>query len=774
MHKPYRRALLAALSATTALAGSRIAWAAQATATADATEAAAAGVQDVVVTARKRSEKLQDVPISITALSGATLAQQGVSQIQQLQFEAPSLNVATPNPRQTNISIRGIGNNPAADGLSASVGLYIDGVYLDRPGMANFDLLDVSQVEVLRGPQGTLFGKNTTAGALSVTTQAPSFTPQAVAEASVGNYDSRRFEAMVTGPVNDQLALRLAAYSDDRDGYLRNVNIGDAEDSLHRWGVRGQALYKPTSDFSLRLIGEFAEESDSQGAFVLYNKGPSSSANAKFLPFNTWAANLGIDPVDNPDGLVTDQGFHQQLTERQEAVTADAEWSAPAGFTISSITAYRHWTFVPHNDFSWGPSSTLLAQGVADYDSQFSQELRAASPTGGAVDYVAGLYFFWRGLKADSITTYGPTYSQGLGAAGNPALNNGTSVTTANPDTKSYAAFAQAVWHINPQINATVGLRETYEVQSETVDRLPFTGGTGPAPATLAPYLGQISLANATPSALVNLSYKPTQAVMAYALVSYGAKAGGFNSPAVPQSTTGVIEPISTLAVKPETAIDYEAGVKTTLLDRRLILNGDLFWTEVSDYQANTTVPGPTGTFLSLITNVGRMRSRGFELDATAVPIDGLNLTASAGYNDATYLSFDLAPAVQGSVASTQNLSGRPVVEAPKWTLSLGGDYTRALAGGYTGFIGASYAYKSGYYGYIDDSSYAWLPGYGVTDARVGIRTPGDHYELTLWVTNAFDTRSFSMVIPASTGSGGYYAMPNDPRFFGATIKASF
>ncbi len=776
MDKPYRRALLIALSATTALAGSKVGWAAEAAVRADTAAAAAdtASVEDVVVTARHRSERAQDVPIPITALSGAKLAQQGVSQIQQLQFQAPSLNIATPNPRQTNIAIRGIGNNPAADGLSASVGLYIDGVYLDRPGMANFDLLDLDRVEVLRGPQGTLFGKNTTAGALSVSTKAPSFTPQAEAEVSVGNYNLRRFEAMATGPVNDKLAVRVAAYSDDRDGYLRNINIGGAELNLHRWGVRAQALYKPTTDFSFRLIGEFAEESDRQGAFVLYDRGPSSSANPRFVPFNAWAAALGVNPVFDPNGLVSDQGFHQSLTERQGAVTADAEWSAPGGFTLSSITAYRHWSFVPHNDFSWGPSSALLAQGVNDYDSQFSQELRVASPTGGAIDYVGGIYVFWRGLKADSITTYGPNYSVGLGALGNPALNNGTSAITANPDTQSYAAFAQGTWHVTPKLSATLGLRETYEVQSETVTRLAFRGGTGTAPAAVAPYQGEISLNGATPSALFSLSYKPTSAILAYALVSYGAKAGGFNSPSVPQTTTGAILPIGTLAVRPESALDYEVGIKAALFDHRLVLDGSLYWTELSDYQANTIVTGATGTFQSLITNVGKVRSRGFELEATAAPVDGLNLNGSVGYNDAVYLSFPLAPAIQGSVATTQSLSGRPVVEAPRWTVSVGGDYSRALGGGYTGFAGASYAYKSGYYGYVDDSPNAWLPAYGVVNARVGVRTPGDHYELALWVANALDTRSFSMVIPASTGSGGYYALPAEPRFFGATLKASF
>ena len=776
-----RSRLLAGLVATASLAATSSALASEpSVGTALAAENAGAvavadnAVAEVIVTARRRSERLQDVPIAVSAVGGERLASVGISQVQQLQFEVPSLNVATPNPRQTNIAIRGLGNNPAADGLAASVGLYIDGVYLDRPGMANFDLIDVDRIEVLRGPQGTLFGKNTTAGALSVTTRAPSFVKSFEGQATVGNYGLRRYEATVTGPITDTLALRLSAYATDRDGYLTNVFRGGNDLSLHRDGVRAQLLFKPSSNFSLRVIGEYGKEADSQGAFVLYSKGPAASANPRFVPFDTWAANLGIHPVFDPDGLVDDLNLRQHLIESQYALTADAEWTLPGGFTLSSITAGRRWNFTPHNDFDWGPADVIAAQGAADYDRQFSQELRLASPGGGRIDYIGGLYVFLRQLRNDSITTYGPQYSQGLGALGNPALNNGTSEIKSDPKTRSYAAFAQGAWWFQPNWSLTLGARGTYETQDETITRYAFHGGTGTPPPSVAAYQGYLKVSDWAPSGLATLSYKPTSDILAYATVSYGAKAGGFNSPAVPQSTTGVIQSVDTLKVKQERALDYEAGLKTTLLDHRLVLNANVFWTHIQDYQANTILNGPSGTFLSLITNVGAVRSRGFEVEATAVPFDGLTLNASAGYNDATYLLFPQAPSIQGSLAPTQDLSGRPVVQAPRWTANIGGAYTHALSGGFEGFVGADYAYKSGYFGYIDDSPYSWIKGYGLVSARLGVRSPHGHYELSAWVRNAFDARSFYMVIPASTGSGGYYAIPAEPRFFGATLKTSF
>jgi iron complex outermembrane receptor protein len=742
---------------------------------ADADRGKVVGVTEVIVTARRRSERLQDVPIAVSAISGAQLDAKGVFEVQQLQYEVPSLNVATPNPRQTNIAIRGLGNNPAADGLAASVGLYIDGVYLDRPGMANFDLDDVAQVEVLRGPQGTLFGKNTTAGALSVTTKAPSFTPEVEAEASFGDYDLQRYQATVSGPINDQLAVRVAAYSTDRSGFLKNIELGGSDLSLRREGVRAQALWKPNDDFSLRVIGEYGQEADSQGAFTLYSAGPTSSANPHFVPFQTWLNHLGLSQATAyPSGLETALNLDQHLAETQYALTADAEWKLPGGFTLTSITAGRYWTFVPHNDFDWGPAAAINAQGAADYDTQYSQELRLASPTGGTLEYISGLYVFWKQLRNDSITTYGPQYSQGLGALGNPTLNNGTSEIKTDPRTQSYAAFAQATWRIDPKWSATFGLRGTYETQSESITRYPFVGGTGTPPISVAPYAGGLTVSDWTPSELASLSWKPVSNVLAYASVSYGAKAGGFNSPAVPQSTTGVIESVNILKVKQERALDYETGVKTTLLDHRLVLDADLFWTEVKDYQANTIANGPTGTFLSLITNVGRVRTRGGEVEATATPFEGLKLNASAGYNDATYLSFPGAPSVQGVLAPTQNLSGRPVVQAPKWTANIGGVYSHGVGAGFEGYLGADYGWKSGFYGYIDDSAYSWVPGHGLANFRLGLKSPGGRYEAILWVTNAFDARSVYMVVPASTGSGGYFANPTEPRFYGVTLRAKF
>jgi iron complex outermembrane receptor protein len=768
--RPISRAALAGSAAIAALmTGLGPAAAQEQAATQVAAADAGIGLETVVVTARKRSENVQDVPIAVTAVSGADLEASGTSQIQQLQFQAPGLVVVTPNPRQTSFAIRGLGNNPAANGLSASVGLYIDGVYLDRPGMANFDLLDVDHVEVLRGPQGTLFGKNTTAGAISFSTQAPAFDFGARGVVSGGDLGLQQYQGSVTGPLSDTLAFRLTGYITNRDGYVHDINTGQDLDSLHRQGLRGQLLWKPNEDLSWRLIGEVGHENDSASASVLFSKGPTASANPRFVPYDVWAANLHITPPYNPTGLVSDQNGFQQQTTRQYSVTSLANWNL-GDVTLDSVTGWRRWAFVPHNDFDWTSADVIRQQGSADTVQQVSQEFRVTSPSGGAFDYVAGAYYFWRELGSDSGTTYGSQYSTGLGALGNAALNNGTTHTYTKLDNNSYALFAQGTWHFDPQWDLTVGARETYELAKGSINRTAFTGGTGVAPATVAPYSGTVKNANWTPSGLATLGYKPAEGVLAYATLSYGAKAGGFN-PTVPQTTTGAILPSDTLKVRPEKAVNSEIGVKSEWLDNRLIVNLDAYWTDVYGYQANTVISDNTGKLQSTITNVGSVRSRGFEGEVTALPLDNLKLNGSLSFNDANYRNFPNAPAVQGQVATTQNLSGKPVAFSPRWSVDIGATYTQPVTADVAAYIGGDLGFKSSSFGYIDDSSYSRLGGYGVVNLRAGLAY--DRFDISVWVRNAGDARYDYMVIGASTGSGGYVAIPAEPRITGVTLKAS-
>ncbi|MGE8335846.1 TonB-dependent receptor, partial [Pseudomonas laurylsulfatiphila] len=272
------------------------------TATADNTQLAT-----VTVTTRRREESSQDVPTPMSVVSGQTLEAQRVYRIQDLQQLVPSVNVAYMHARQSSVSIRGLGNNPASDGLEGSVGLYLDNVYLGRPGMAVFDLMDIEQLEVLRGPQGTLFGKNTTAGVINISTRAPTFTPERSIESSVGEDGYFQTKGTISGPLNDQLAGRFSAYRTRSDGDIKNEFDGHDLNGGSRDGFRGQLLFKPNEAFNLRWIGDYNEEDSSAGTRVLFNTGPTINGTNLYQTRANAAGATLVDGTHRKVNLNNDQ-----------------------------------------------------------------------------------------------------------------------------------------------------------------------------------------------------------------------------------------------------------------------------------------------------------------------------------------------------------------------------------------------------------------------------------------------------------------------------------
>ncbi len=726
-------------------------------------------LETVFVTARKQSEDEQKVPLPITVLTGQALSDDNDTQIQQLSLKVPGLIVTGTNARQTGFGLRGLGNNPTNDGLSSSVGIYMDGVYLDRQGMAAFDLLDIAQVEVLRGPQGTLFGKNTTAGAVTVTTLAPEFDYGAAGTIRAGNLGFHQLHFSVTGPLSNVLAFRVSGYDTDRNGYLNDVYNGDHLLSLHRHGVRGQLLYRPGADLSWRIIAEYGRQQDSSGTSVLYNSGPAQSASPTFVSFNTWAQNLGITPPTDPTLLESTDNSLQQITERQYAITSLVTWQLGA-MALDSVTGWRDWRYEPHIDGDYTSADVIRDNGAVNMDRQFSEELRL-SGTISAIHYVMGGYFFSRSIFGAGFTQFGSQYSQGLGALGNPALNNGTTRTYTDVANQSYAAFLQGTWNFAPQWNLTAGARETYETESGTIMRGAFSGGTGPAPPNLGAYNAVFSTQEWTPSALLSVDYQPGDGVLVYGLSSYGAKAGGFN-PSVPAFGNGTFQPIDTLKVKPEQTADFELGLKSELLDNHLVLNLNSYWDSVIDYQTSAVETFANSERKLVVTNVGSARSQGIEADVTAKISSAIQFTSSLSYNDAHYVTFPNGPSVEGSVAPTQDLSGRPLLLAPAWTLFAALKYIHPLAPGISAYLEGELTLRSGYFGYTDDSLYSRVAGARIENLQLGMAI--DRADIALWVNNISDERTFTPVFPATTGSGGYLAYPGEPRTFGLRLGYAF
>ncbi|MBG6519483.1 TonB-dependent receptor [Pseudomonas aeruginosa] len=728
----------------------------------------------VTVTARRREEDSQKVPTPITVLGGETLEAQRISRVQDLQQVLPSVNVAYIHARQSSVAVRGIGNNPASDGLEGSAGIYLDNVYLGRPGMAVFDLLDIEQLELLRGPQGTLFGKNTTAGVLNISTRAPTFTAERTVEVSGGQDGYFQGRGTVSGPLGETLAGRLSAYRTRDDGYIKNIHDDNYLNGGERQGARGQLLFEPNEDFSLRWIADYNEEDSSNGSMVVYGGAER---------FWQRAALVGASPLRDPQRRKVNINGRQHVSVHQGGSSLEANWNLAGGYRLTSISAYRYWHFTPANDEQLNVSA-INDTGVEVHDRQFSQEIRLASPTGGAFDYVVGAYAFRQNLGNKTFTSYGPLADLYLLGANLGALNDTYSKANGKIETDSFALFAQGTWHLTERLDFTAGLRGTYEEKNAKVERFAPLGGAAVGGVGAAVRNGQLgaydsgdlSQYNFAPSALLSLSYQFSDDLLGYASLSHGEKSGGVNLAVGSAPSAGA----DSLLVGPERANDAELGLKSTLFDRRLLLNANLFWTGIHGYQATTLYQAPGSTQLvQVLANAGSVRSRGLEFEATALPLRGLTLNFNGSYNDVTYLSFKDAPcpaevSTRPGAPSSCDLTGQRVVGASKWIANLNGEYQWRLDDRFQPYVSASYAYRSAAEGTLDNSDLSKIDGYSLVNLAAGLRSDlGDgQRDTSVWLKNAFDKDYYLSAFASINGS--YTASVGQPRTLGVSLRYDF
>lgn len=779
-------AALAVVSGTVSIAQDAAAQTSTPQAQTPPAESAPTTVDEVIVTARQRAEKAQDVPIALTSIKGDSLRRGEFLDVKDINLFSPSTNFVDPTPGAASFSIRGIGANLGNAGLETSAGFFFDGVYLGSSLTAVTDYIDINQIDVLRGPQGTLFGKNTTAGAIVVTTTAPSFTPSATFQGTYGNYNYQQYQATLTGPlISDVLAGEISLYRTTRDGDVADPATGTKVDSVNRDGVRAQLLYRPNSQFNVRLIGEFSDEADSNGVAILTSLGTTPTA------YKTKLALVGASVIVDPTGLSTNADTPPSVKIRSRGLSAEANWTSSRGYTLTSITAYRDAYY--HTSVDPDLTNQFITVGGTDHyrENQFSQEVRLATPKGPQWDAVVGAYYFQKNTSVTSTNEFGalfPSYALGIPASLIPvyarlspiigyynAYANTRWDTRTAPELKSYALFGQGVYHVTPALSVTFGLRETYETKDETLSQpTPINLTTGAPVAALASTAfgpTQVAISNWGTQGLLSVDYKISRDVMAYGLVSTGEKAGGING-AYPSVSSGLS--LSSLIVKPETATNFELGLKSEFFDHRLRINFDAFDTKVTDYQATYIAVPPGGTAaVSLLTNVGGVRSRGVEIDAAAKPVPGLTLTLAASYNDAYYESYPNGPCpIEITSATYCNLTGRPVNQAPHWIINPGFSYVHQLLGSYEGFIDGRYGWKSSRYGYQDDSRYSLLKSVGLLNLDFGLRPNRGGWQISLWAKNLTNEHYVSSLLSYGTlVPGNYPAFFGEPRTYGVTLR---
>lgn len=640
------------LRATTALIAS-LATAPLPAQTAAETPSASGVIADVIVTAQRRSENVQDVPIAISAFSADQLRSQGISNTLQLGQFVPNL-VSQNNTGIGSANafyLRGLGNTETIATFDPPVGTYVDDIYLSRQNANNINLFDVERVEVLRGPQGTLFGRNTTGGAINVILKEPGKVFGGFAELAYGRFEEKIVRGSVDVPVSEKFALKLSGYWQEDDGYVKNVTTGDRLNDDDGWGGRigMRAQFTP----SIRWNAAYAHI-DADGENIMdfeCNPANPSDCNGRFV---TTGLREGSTAGASPYAPLAISGrkanYLMGNRTSTDLITSNLEFDVGDDMTLNLITGYVDLSQQYALDFFDGRSGPSLANPVppvrgfprggftilndGEHD-QFSQEIKLnGSLAGGLIDFVAGGYY----LDESNRTDFADVFS-----IFNPAVPGGIALLLSdrvlNNDTEAYAGYAQADWNVTDVLKLTAGVRYTDETKSFSIrdNRPSCTDGTIEptcmddsnltGPSGLAIPTSQ-STQLWTPRFAVNV--QPSDDILLFASATRGFKSGGWNARA---TTPGTFLPFG-----PEKVWSYETGVKSDWLNGRLRANLTVFYLDVADLQTPSALVNPaTGAITFITRNFADYENKGIEAELTAIPIDGLNLYLNVGYQDDKY-----------------------------------------------------------------------------------------------------------------------------------------
>jgi len=790
-------------------------------AAAPAPAASSAQVEEVKVTARLREEKAQDVPLPIAVVGSQTAWREKLERLQDFAQKVPNFVPSINNPRTSAMSIRGIsGISGGADGSESAVGLIVDNVFYTHVGFQWADFVDLQSLEVARGPQGTLLGKNTTVGAVVIHTQLPSFARSATLEQSFGSYNRFTEKLNVTGPIiDDKLAARVTFYLDKGDGWLRDQVTGTGIYDHNRWGVRGQLLYVG-DNFTDRLIFDRLRSDE-------YNNYTPVDGNSFPNWANGAAATLYSQNVANRlhRSLLTVDPYRPYLTrlgkldQRTHGVSNEINWTIGEN-TLTSVSAWREFRLHPNN--STGNNLLDISSNAFDVTvDQYSQETRLASPKGEKFEWQVGTYFLRESVWSLDHVDYGADAAQWFlnSFAANKSLLWGVKEhNDGKARTFSAAAFGQGTYHYDEQWALTAGLRNTYEIREGSdfgwasgvssiagIQALQTAGGL-----TWFDTGGQTARNNSL-SGLVNPSYKYNENVMLYGSAARGEKSGAVNTQALPLlDSAGNFKAFQPVITKPEVSWDYELGVKTTWLDGKLVLNGNLYWNDIYNFQSvlvNTDYTDVTGIPLrkNYLGNIGHVRLRGFEFDGRWSPVERLWITFSGAATDARYVNYtkaadptDVAWPASANIAGVGaplfvNLSGQRITggvsgnnPVAPFSFNVGFNYEHPLGNALSGFgLGSWFDKPVSAFGY---GNLAWKyrtqlsaplslyyleqPSYTLVNAGLGLKADDESWTLYAWTKNLFDERYLTAATVGSpTAQASSTFGDGSPRTFGGTLR---
>ena len=746
---------------------------------------------ELIITARRRVETAQNVPISISVVGGAQVEETGAFNVNRLKELVPTVQLYSSNPRNTTLNVRGLGSTFGLtnDGIDPGVGFYVDGVYYARPAATTLDFIDIERIEVLRGPQGTLFGKNTTAGAFNITTRTPKFTPGATLEVSYGNVGFIQAKASVTGAITKKIAGRFSFSGTQRNGMIRDIVREKSINDLNNIGFRGQLLYAPSDKIKITLIGDISDQKPEGYAQVV--AGVVQTKRAGYRQFDSIIRDLNYQlPSRDPFDRIIDHNTPWRSGNQLGGVSVNVDAKVGSG-TLTSTTAWRYWNWDPSNDRDFTGLPVLTLSQATSKHKQWTQEIRYAGEFSSRLSGVAGLFVIGQDLKTD------PVHIEESGSAQwrfsqsttsnlwqTPGLLDGYGIrTTSRLETFGAAAFGQLDWAITERLHLLPGVRYNYDKKEVDFDRKTYGGLETNDPQLLAikrsVYTDQAFTADVDESNFsgqLTLAYKANKSINAFATYSISYKPVGINLGGLPTANGQVLIELAT--IKPEDVNHFELGAKTSPT-KNSTLNITLHSTVIKDYQTQVQT-AEVGVNRGYLANAEKVRVRGVEFDGAVKVNNHFSFYGNLAYTDGQYLKFTNAPLPleeTGAPQSFKDVSNGELPGISDWAGSLGGEILsgKKAVFGNSGniFFAADIYYRSSFSSSPSPSKYLNVDGYALLNARAGFRAP---LGLTffVWARNLLDKDYFEQLLPAAGNAGQYAGVLGDPKTYGVTLRYAF
>ena len=748
---------------------------------------------EVVVSSRRRIEKVQDVPIAVSVVTGKQAEAAGAFNVNRIKELVPSVQLYSSNPRNTGINIRSLGSpfGLTNDGIDPGVGFYVDGVYYARPAATTLDFIDVEQIEVLRGPQGSLFGKNTTSGAFNITSRKPSFTTGANFELSYGNYAFLQAKASITGALGKKVGGRLSFSGTHRDGLIDNIVTGRSTNTLNNQGFRGQLLWTPTENTNVTFAGDLTTQRPDGYAQVVAGVAPTQ--RAAYRQFDAIIKDLNYQlPSLNAFDRKIDHDTPWRSGQDLGGVSLNIDTKIGGG-TLTSTTAWRFWNWDPSNDRDFTGLQVLAKSQNPTRQTQVTQEVRYAGQLTSKISGVAGVFFIDQTSQTNGTEESGNAqwrFSQSSTSPlwKTPGLFEGYGIhTDARIRASSAAVFGQIDWALTERFHILPGLRYNFDKKDAYYARKTYGGLQTTDPALLAlkksVYSDQAfdsDTDNTDFSGNITLTYKASDKINVYGTFAKSYKPVGVNVAGLPSNSSG--QPMTELAViKPEKVYHYEFGVKTSPF-KNSIFNLTFFNTDIKDFQTNVQA-AELGVNRGYLANADKVRVRGAELDASFVINSHLTINGAATYTDGKYVKFTNAPlpleetglVVNGVQVAYKDVSGTELPGASRWAGSLGGELSdNAKFFGNAGkiFLAADGYARSEFSSSPSASKYLVVQGYAIFNARLGFRA-SQGLSIQIWGRNLFNKDYYEQLLPASGNTGQYAGVLGDQRTYGITFRYS-